>query len=88
MIALPGDLRKRTAIYLVVIIAASYLFFFYNLNSYSLKEPDEGLYAEIPREMVEQGNYLVPHLNYVRYFEKPPLLLLDHRSSYKVFWDQ
>jgi len=85
MIALPGDLRKRKAIYLVVIIAASYLFFFYNLNSYSLKEPDEGRYAEIPREMVEQGNYLVPHLNYVRYFEKPPLLYWITAASYKVF---
>ena len=35
---------------------------------------DEGRYAEIPREMLEQGNFVSPHLNYVPYFEKPPLV--------------
>ena len=78
-------LHRRKIIYLLIIVAASYLFFFYNLGTYSLKEPDEGRYAEIPREMVEQGDYLVPHLNYVRYFEKPPLLYWATAISYKAF---
>ncbi|MDD5245117.1 MAG: glycosyltransferase family 39 protein [Syntrophorhabdaceae bacterium] len=68
-----------------MILACSYLFLFYNLGSYSLKEPDEGRYAEIPREMVEQGDYVVPHLDYVRYFEKPPLLYWITALSYKTF---
>jgi len=95
-VVLPGKLRKsmhmlfedprrRRVLYMLLIIVASYLFFFYNIGSYSLKEPDEGRYAEIPREMVEQGDYLVPHLNYVRYFEKPPLLYWVTAISYKVF---
>ena len=67
-------LSKETAICVLAVLAVSYLFFFYNLGGYSLKEPDEGRYAEIPREMIEQGDYVVPHLDYVRYFEKPPLL--------------
>jgi len=62
--------RKNICIFhLLVLTFLAGLFFFYALGSYSLKEPDEGRYAEIPREMVEQGDYIVPHLNYVRYFD-------------------
>ncbi len=78
------DRRKKRAVYMLVILAFSYLFLFHHLGSYSLKEPDEGRYAEIPREMVAQGNYMVPHLNYVRYFEKPPLLYWVTALSYKT----
>jgi 4-amino-4-deoxy-L-arabinose transferase-like glycosyltransferase len=75
--------RRKRAVYVILLLAFSYLFLFHHLGSYSLKEPDEGRYAEIPREMVEQGDYLVPHLNYVRYFEKPPLLYWATALSYK-----
>ncbi len=76
--------RKKRAVYVLLILAFSYLFFFHHLGSYSLKEPDEGRYAEIPREMIEQGDYIVPHLDYVRYFEKPPLLYWACALSYKL----
>ncbi len=33
----------------------------------------EAKYAEIPREMVELGDWLTPHLDYAAYYEKPPL---------------
>lgn len=77
--------RKRLAGYIGILLILSCVFLFSGLGSYSLKEPDEGRYAEIPREMVESGDYTVPRLNGVRYFEKPPLLYWAVSLSYKVF---
>ena len=50
-----------------------------------LAEPDETRYAEIPREMLAAGDLLVPRLNGVPYFEKPPLLYWVNAASLRVF---
>ena len=47
--------------------------YFWGLGDYGFIDADEGRYAEIPREMIETGDYITPRLNYALYFEKPPM---------------
>src|SRR5207249_4222643 len=42
-------------------------------------------YAEIAREMLELKDWIAPHLNYVLYFEKPPLMYWLTAVSLAVF---
>ena len=49
-----------------------------------LFEPDEGRYAEIPREMLVTRDFLTPRLNGVLYFEKPPLYYWSVAASLAI----
>lgn len=49
-----------------------------------LTDWDEGIYAEISREMLSFG-VLVPHWNYQPWFEKPPLLFWIAAAFFKIF---
>jgi 4-amino-4-deoxy-L-arabinose transferase-like glycosyltransferase len=55
------------------------------LGSYQLLDPDEGRYAEIPREMAVSGDWITPRLNGIKYFEKPPLQYWATAAAYSVF---
>ena len=55
------------------------------LGTYRLAEPDEPRYAEIAREMIELRDWVTPHLNYVKYFEKPPLVYWLTAVNFAVF---
>lgn len=50
-----------------------------------LVDPDEGRYAEIPREMAATGDWITPRLNGLKYFEKPPLQYWATAASYSLF---
>jgi 4-amino-4-deoxy-L-arabinose transferase-like glycosyltransferase len=54
------------------------------LGGRPLYEPDEGRYAEIPREMLAGGDWIIPHLNALAYLEKPPLQYWITASFYKT----
>lgn len=64
--------------------AAVFVAYFAFLGAFPLAEPDEARYAEIPREMLERGDWVTPTLNYVKYFEKPPLLYWLTATGYRV----
>src|SRR5512147_2281613 len=50
-----------------------------------LANPDEGRYSEIPRYMAQSGDWVMPRLNGIKYFEKPPLQYWATAAAYRVF---
>jgi 4-amino-4-deoxy-L-arabinose transferase-like glycosyltransferase len=68
-----------------LLLLALVVIWFGNLEYRKLIKPDEGRYAEIPREMVASGDWVTPHLNDFKYFEKPPLQYWATAVAYEVF---
>ena len=75
-------LARPMVIALVIIVA---LIWFANLDYRRLIHPDEGRYAEIPREMVATGDWLTPRLDGIKYFEKPALQYWLTAAAYEAF---
>ena len=61
------------------------IFWFGTISLRPLLEPDEGRYAEIPREMLASGDWVTPRLNDLKYFEKPPLQYWATAAVYSAF---
>lgn len=70
---------------LLLITGLFILLFGFELGSRAIWSPDEGRYSEIPREMLVSGDFITPHLNGVKYFEKPPLFYWLQAGAIKTF---
>lgn len=73
--------RNATIALLLTLLIA----WFASLELRGLFIPDEGRYAEIPREMLDTGDWVTPRLNGLKYFEKPPMQYWLTAASYAVF---
>jgi 4-amino-4-deoxy-L-arabinose transferase-like glycosyltransferase len=74
--------RQWPALLLLVVLPGVLL---YPCLSFYLFEPDEGRYAQIPREMLQRGDWVVPHLFGEPYLDKPPLFYWLVMLSYAAF---
>ena len=63
--------HTRAALALLLLAAPFYL---WGLGTVGFQDPDEGMYAEIAREMLASRDWVVPTFNGVPYVEKPPLM--------------
>ena len=78
----PAPRERWVYALLAVLVAVVWLA---TLRDRPLFNPDEGRYAEIPREMLAGGDWIIPHLNGVDYIEKPPLQYWATAVSLRVF---
>jgi 4-amino-4-deoxy-L-arabinose transferase-like glycosyltransferase len=76
---------KNAATRTLLVLLAFAAVWFSNLEYRKLVNPDEGRYAEIPREMVASGDWTTPRLNDIKYFEKPALQYWATAVAYTLF---
>lgn len=73
---------RRLSLVLLVVLPAVLL---YPTRTFHLLEPDEGRYAQIPKEMLRGGSWVVPTLQGEPYLDKPPLMYWLVALSYSAF---
>ena len=76
---LPGAVRLGWLAWMLLALA-----WFATVPLRPLFDPDEGRYAEIPREMLASGDWVTPRLNNLKYFEKPPLQYWATAATYEL----
>lgn len=70
---------------LLILFALAMALYVSGLGATALLDPDEPVYAQTAREMVETGSWLTPRLNGLLWFDKPPMYFWLSAVSFKIF---
>jgi hypothetical protein len=65
----------------LILTAAVY---FFTTTNRGVIDYDEGYYAQAAKEMAVTGNWVTPHVNGIRFLEKPPFLYWLTAASFKL----
>jgi 4-amino-4-deoxy-L-arabinose transferase-like glycosyltransferase len=77
-------MRRFGAEFFGILIVVLFIMFF-QLGSYPLLDPDEPVYAQTPREMMEAGDMISPRIYGDFWYDKPPMYYWLVAASAKVF---
>ena len=75
--------RRFAALALTAVLGA--VLVGYRLGEHPLWDPDEAKHAEVAREMLVEGRWLEPLVNFEPYHHKPSALYLAIGAAYRVF---
>jgi dolichol-phosphate mannosyltransferase len=81
----PAAAPPRKASWLLGLLLAGLAALLLGPSNQPLLEPDEGRQAEIPREMLVYGDFLLPRIQGQPYYEKPPLQYWLTSGAYSLF---
>lgn len=76
-------MNKRYGVFLLLLIIGFNIF--YGLGSTPLLDPDEPVYAETAREMIEFGDYLSPRIYNDYWYDKPPMYYWLVAGTFNLF---
>ena len=80
------EISGRQALYgSALLISFCLLVLLFDLGAAALFEPDEGRNAEVAREMLLLGNWVIPHYDFIPYLDKPVFFYWLVAISYKLF---
>lgn len=80
----PLDQKERSWQGYLLLSLVVFFSFYFAIGSYPLFDNNEGLYASIAKSMLLDRSLVIPHLNWVPYIEKPPLLYWLLSLSFSV----
>jgi 4-amino-4-deoxy-L-arabinose transferase-like glycosyltransferase len=68
-----GQLFQQPQVQIFILLSFCFFLFILGVGRWDLWNPDEPRYAQVAKEMVERGDWILMHVNGNTYVDKPPL---------------